>query len=510
MFATKRRQYGVTLVELLIALSVFGALAAGVSRLVQSATEDTQVSVAALHAKTVGDAAQAYIRENYLSVMLVASPTAPALVRVADLIAEGYLPSGFSNVNAKGQATCVVVLQPSPAKLQGLVITEGGEAFDDLMLGQLASTIGGSGGGIYSSSPSVVRGAQGGYEVAIGAFGNVNHLSQRCDGSSGAISFAPGHPAVALWFGDALSPSPTLYRDEVPSDPALNTMNTPILFGVSTVVVEGQACPTRGALARDSIGGVLACEADVWKKAGSTYWRDPVAILGALGVCDAPSRGHTRVVLTPAVGAGPRAYTCDGTGTWAALGVDDNGSIRVDGTATINRLAGTLEIGEVAVKDTVCVRNGSIAREIAGKLLSCQAGIWRAVGGGGEQGMYAYFRNAVCPDGWVAANGLNGTVDLRGEFIRSWDAGRGVDSGRALGSAQLDSLQHMYGTFQNMEEPFSYGNGVFAGGPAFQRWYGGTPYASAPGTMTFDSARVARSTHETRGRNVALLACMKQ
>lgn len=39
----------------------------------------------------------------------------------------------------------------------------------------------------------------------------------------------------------------------------------------------------------------------------------------------------------------------------------------------------------------------------------------------------------------MSANGANGTVDLRGEFIRGWDGGRGVDSGRALASWQAGS-----------------------------------------------------------------------
>jgi phage-related tail fiber protein len=131
-------------------------------------------------------------------------------------------------------------------------------------------------------------------------------------------------------------------------------------------------------------------------------------------------------------------------------------------------------------------------------------------GGGGEAGMYAFFDAAACPDGWVAANGANGTRDLRGEFIRGWDAGRGVDVGRALGSAQLDAVQRMQGQFSNFEEPFGSSSGIFAGSSPGTRYYGGAHYPSANRFMTFDSARVARSDVETRGRNVALLACMKQ
>ncbi|QHE89331.1 shufflon system plasmid conjugative transfer pilus tip adhesin PilV [Hydrogenophaga sp. BPS33] len=505
-----KNQKGVTLLEIMIALVVFATIAVGVTRLINVAVEDTEISVAAAHSKSIGQAASAYIKDNYAVLQTVATPTTPALVRVEDLVTQGYLETGFSTHNGRGQAACVLVLQPTAGRLNGLVITEGGEAYDDLALGQLAATIGGSGAGVYTANPTNIRGAMGGFDFPVGAYGNPNHLGQRCDGSGGTIAFEAGHPAVSLWFGEALATAPTLYRDQVPGDPSLNTMNTPILLGVGTIQTAGAACSPRGALARDTVGGVLTCEEDVWRRAGSTYWRDPVANAGMLGLCDAAGRGQTRVVLTPSVGTGPRAYTCDGTGAWAALGVDDTGSIRVEGTATINRLAGTLEIAEIAAAGAACVRNGSIAREVDGKFLSCQAGVWTAAGGGGEAGMYAFFDRATCPDGWVAANGTNGTRDLRGEFIRGWDAGRGVDSARGLGSSQLDALQQITGTFHNFEEPFGSGWGAFAGQSPGSRWYGGSYYPSAPVYMTFDSARVTRSAAETRGRNVALLACMKE
>lgn len=70
---------------------------------------------------------------------------------------------------------------------------------------------------------------------------------------------------------------------------------------------------------------------------------------------------------------------------------------------------------------------------------------------------------ATPPTGWLKCNGAPfaaenypklalvypGLVlpDLRGEFIRGWDDGRGVDSGRALLSAQSDTLQNITGSF---------------------------------------------------------------
>jgi len=81
-------------------------------------------------------------------------------------------------------------------------------------------------------------------------------------------------------------------------------------------------------------------------------------------------------------------------------------------------------------------------------------------------GAVGLFAGSSAPSGWLKANGAavsrttyaalfaaigttfgagNGTTtfnlpDLRGEFLRGWDDGRGIDSGRAFGSAQKGSL----------------------------------------------------------------------
>ncbi|HFQ9308475.1 TPA: tail fiber protein, partial [Escherichia coli] len=82
------------------------------------------------------------------------------------------------------------------------------------------------------------------------------------------------------------------------------------------------------------------------------------------------------------------------------------------------------------------------------------------------------------PTGWLKCNGApfsaeeypklakaypaNKLPDLRGEFIRGWDDGRGVDSGRTLLSAQNDAQQNITGNFGvNVNGLFSVGNGVF-------------------------------------------------
>ena len=87
-------------------------------------------------------------------------------------------------------------------------------------------------------------------------------------------------------------------------------------------------------------------------------------------------------------------------------------------------------------------------------------------------GTVLYFAGSAAPAGWLKANGAAvsrtayaalfaaiGTTygagdfrntfnlpDLRGEFIRGWDNGRGVDTPRSIGSAQAHALQsHQHG-----------------------------------------------------------------
>ena len=108
------------------------------------------------------------------------------------------------------------------------------------------------------------------------------------------------------------------------------------------------------------------------------------------------------------------------------------------------------------------------------------------------------------PTGWLECNGqstasapnlvpIYGTnvPDLRGEFIRGWDNGRGIDPGRVLRTAQGQDIQphtHLYGAQSE------YGVG-FAGVGTINA---GTSYSTSSAGST-----------ETRPRNVALRFIVK-
>ncbi|MEK9497944.1 tail fiber protein [Photorhabdus sp. P32] len=92
--------------------------------------------------------------------------------------------------------------------------------------------------------------------------------------------------------------------------------------------------------------------------------------------------------------------------------------------------------------------------------------------------------------------------DLRGEFIRGWDDGRGIDSGRALLTNQSDALQDLKGSFIGDNSIAITAEGVFANGGTVNGMNGSPNDYDSYKTL-FDASRVARTSHETRPRNIA-------
>ncbi|WP_172820603.1 phage tail protein [Escherichia coli] len=131
--------------------------------------------------------------------------------------------------------------------------------------------------------------------------------------------------------------------------------------------------------------------------------------------------------------------------------------------------------------------------------------------------------SATPPTGWLKCNGAVFSSekypnlakayptlklpDLRGEFIRGWDDGRGIDSGRNLLSAQNDAIQNIVGSFGRTQlfrdvlssGPFSQHGQVLSTGlkeTEIIEGYGAYNW-------TFDASRSVRTASETRSRNIA-------
>ncbi|MCH8518678.1 hypothetical protein LAT59_02870 [Candidatus Gracilibacteria bacterium] len=117
------------------------------------------------------------------------------------------------------------------------------------------------------------------------------------------------------------------------------------------------------------------------------------------------------------------------------------------------------------------------------------------IGGAAPIGSVMAFNRDTCPAGWITADGQNDTPDLRGEFIRGLDLGRGVDPGRTLGSFQLDELrEHSHDYLRTNTTTSSHGDRH--------------PMVPHP-SNTVSATTSVTGGDETRPRNVALLYCIK-
>jgi hypothetical protein len=165
----------------------------------------------------------------------------------------------------------------------------------------------------------------------------------------------------------------------------------------------------------------------------------------------------------------------------------------------------------------------SVGRDIIGKNTIADILTYLGLGEGSALpvGVPVPWPSATPPTGWLKCNGAafsaeeypelakayptNKLPDLRGEFIRGWDDGRGVDSGRALLSAQSDTLQNITGSFWDMTTgPNNNTVGAFTSStltPNLASIATGGTYKQA--NYYFDASRVARTSTETRARNIA-------
>lgn len=195
----------------------------------------------------------------------------------------------------------------------------------------------------------------------------------------------------------------------------------------------------------------------------------------------------------------------------AALGNDPNFA-----TTVTNALAGKMEIS----------KNGADIANVATFLNNLGLGAGSAM----PVGVPVPWPLATAPAGWLKCNGAAFTAsqypnlaqayptlklpDLRGEFIRGWDDGRGVDTGRGLLSAQGGmSFDHRHWL------PTTNGTGgdgamtaVFIDGNSAMAYYpdGTNEYNPNPSTGTLLQTYTAKAAlgsamfgSETRPRNVA-------
>lgn len=150
-------------------------------------------------------------------------------------------------------------------------------------------------------------------------------------------------------------------------------------------------------------------------------------------------------------------------------------------------------------------------------------------------GSVSFYCGNTPPEGWLECNGASlsrsvyealfaaiGTTfgynnsetfkipDLRGYFLRTWDHGRGIDSGRSFGAIQNDATQRMIGAIWGFATTMN----LSAEGPFYKEFksaltYGGNNSTEYGLQLSFDNNRSVRTANEERPKNIALLSIIK-
>ena len=203
----------------------------------------------------------------------------------------------------------------------------------------------------------------------------------------------------------------------------------------------------------------------------------------------------------------------------AALGNDPNFA-----TTMLNALA-----GKQPLDNTLTNLSG---KDVAGLLTYLGLGEGSAL----PVGVPVPWPSATPPTGWLKCNGAafsaeeypelakayptNKLPDLRGEFIRGWDDGRGMDTGRAILSAQGDAIRNIYGEFKTVntenysiwESVGSFKGAVVPLNPSTNNSYFSlirsmvterTNGAVYPKVIGLDASRIVPTANENRPRNIA-------
>ncbi|EHP6126387.1 phage tail protein [Escherichia coli] len=203
----------------------------------------------------------------------------------------------------------------------------------------------------------------------------------------------------------------------------------------------------------------------------------------------------------------------------AALGNDPNFA-----TTMLNALA-----GKQPLDNTLTNLSG---KDVAGLLTYLGLGEGSAL----PVGVPVPWPSATPPTGWLKCNGAafsaeeypelakayptNKLPDLRGEFIRGWDDGRGMDTGRAILSAQGDAIRNIYGEFKTVntenysiwESVGSFKGAVVPLNPSTNNSYFSlirsmvterTDGAVYPKVIGLDASRIVPTANENRPRNIA-------
>lgn len=163
MNTLRRTAFGISLLEVSLAIGIAGIAMAWFAQTQNRAAEEAKADASAVRLAQVRVAAQAYLEHRYDELVdqtvpggapIAIAAGAPAneangstwVNGMPSLQAAGNLPDSYRDRNAYGQSHAFLVRQTDPGYLEGMVTAVGGRPVQDADLGRIARKVGPFGG----------------------------------------------------------------------------------------------------------------------------------------------------------------------------------------------------------------------------------------------------------------------------------------------------------------------------------------------------------------------------
>lgn len=234
----------------------------------------------ATQTQVVGRGMSRYAEDNRSQLLAETAGGRTAVRTLAQVRSAGaYIPSSMGNVNILGQTYELRVARGSSgAEIEPVVVAVGGQAMSAWQAGVAARSMSGRGGyianagapcGAIMMSQATICGTGLQWQRAAAAY------------QVGAGALQGGRPAYAAFLDTTNRVEDYLYRNRVPGNPSLTTMETYLQLGNAATALEGTYCYAvngdassgmlrDGAIAKTPQGLLLSCQGSIWRSQGKS------------------------------------------------------------------------------------------------------------------------------------------------------------------------------------------------------------------------------------------------
>ncbi|HGG9150040.1 TPA: tail fiber protein [Enterobacter cloacae] len=541
---------GFSLLELTLVLGVGTMVAFMKFQDMKNEQESILASAVGQQMKQIGEAVNGYINIRYdkLSTLSNAAGTGTdpgprtcsgsvCEISYQTLINEGLLPSTYTGTNANKSSYKIILKRDGTSPnyvINGLITTstawiEGGKTRYDL-LGNAMQTAGIDSGMTRTTSNAFGYGGQ--WSETSANFNNITSAGQlafRVEYNSALYSVYLRRDGTLPMTGDLNMGGKSIGNTKNITASGAGSFGGNISSG-GDIYAAGQLVVHNGYGHALTIGGdAVGNDFDIRiGPGGKNYlgvlsWDKTPITLAANGVVLArdPVSSNNYVSLDGTTGNITASGNIEAAKNVKGATLESTGRTTVGEFVQLN---GQAEVGKE------CQSNGLQGRTVDGQILSCVNGVWNF--SGEQPGTIKMWGTSNAPVGWLELNGQafdksknptlatlypSGVVpDIRGQFVRAWDHGAGVDSesSRGILSTQGDAIRNLTGNIYGTAHFVSSGgNGVFLE----TRRVNWTDISAAPegkGSSTFDTnfdaSRQVPTAPENRPKNIALMYIIKK